>query len=99
MAGYHPEVIFVGAQRADPNTKEAAAYRMYDEAHHQGLDRVEQIFESWRAGLIDDEECRAQAERALARQRAVVALTNAFVPLERLRMTGEINASARANDA
>ena len=30
------------------------------------------IFESWRAGLIDDEECRAQAERALARQRAVV---------------------------
>ena len=74
--------------------KEAAAYRMYDEAHHQGLDRVEQIcskiFESWRAGLIDDEECRAQAERALARQRAVVALTNAFVPLERLRMTGEM---------
>ena len=76
--------------KAHPNTKEAAAYRMYDEAHHQGLDRVEQIFESWRAGLIDDEECRAQAERALARQRAVVALTNAFVPLERLRMTGEM---------
>ena len=87
--------------KAHPNTKEAAAYRMYDEAHHQGLDRVEQIFESWRAGLIDDEECRAQAERALARQRAVVALTNAFVPLERFSAHDRRNAiaSARANDA
>ena len=76
--------------KAHPNTKEAAAYRMYDDAHRQGLDRVEQLIESRRAGLIDEEECRAQAERAAARQRAVVALTNAFVPLERLRMTGEM---------
>ena len=75
---------------AHPNTKEAAAYRMYDEAHNQCLDRVEQLIESRQAGLIDMEEFRAQAERAGARQRAVIALTNAFVPLERLRMTGEM---------
>ena len=99
MAGYHPEVIFVGAQRADPNTKEAAAYRMYDEAHNQCLDRVEQLIESRQAGLIDVEEFRAQAERAGARQRAVIALTNAFVPLERLPAHDRRNASAQANDA
>ena len=63
---------------------------MYDEAHNQGLDRVEQLIESSQAGLIDIEEYRAQIKRAAARQHAVVALTNAFVPLERLRMTGEM---------
>ena len=63
---------------------------MYDEAHNQCLDRVEQLIESRQAGLIEVEEFRAQAERAGARQRAVIALTNAFVPLERLRMTGEM---------
>ena len=73
--------------------------RQHCEAHNDCLDRVEQLIESRQAGLIDMEEFRAQAERAGARQRAVIALTNAFVPLERLRMTGEINASARANDA
>ena len=72
---------------------------MYDEAHNDCLDRVEQLIESRQAGLIDMEEFRAQAERAGARQRAVIALTNAFVPLERLPAHDRRNASAQANDA
>merc|ERR1712194_138398 len=44
--------------------------------------------ESYHAGLIDSDEGRALGDQAFARFNAVVALANAFVPLEKLHLMG-----------
>ena len=74
--------------KAYPFTMEAAAYHMYDNAYSDSLARLAQIEESYHAGLIDSDEGRALGDQAFARFNAVVALANAFVPLEKLHLMG-----------
>ena len=49
---------------------------------------MNQIEESYDAGLIDSDEAKALHDQNLARLDAVVALTNAFVPLKKLHLMG-----------
>jgi hypothetical protein len=74
--------------KAYPNTMEAAAYRMYDDARRARHERSDHISELYEAGLIDPDEYGALLDQASARYRAVVALANAFVPIRRLLLTG-----------
>ena len=74
--------------KAYPNTMEAAAYRMYDDAGRARHERGDHISELYEAGLIDPDEHGALLDQAAARYRAVVALANAFVPIQRLLLTG-----------
>jgi len=74
--------------KAYPNTMEAAGYNMYDDAYRKSHERFDAIFESYKAGLIDRDEMTALSYEALARFRAVLAVANAFVPLQNLRLIG-----------
>ena len=67
---------------------EAAAYRTYDDARRASHLRLNQIEESYVAGLIDSDEAKALHDQNLARLDAVIALTNAFVPLKKLHLMG-----------
>ena len=74
--------------KAHPFTMEAAAYRTYDDARRASHLRLNQIQESYHAGLIDSDEAKALHGQNLARLDAVMALTNAFVPLNKLHLMG-----------
>ena len=74
--------------KAYPSTMEAAGYNMYDDAYRKSHERFDAIFESYKAGLIDRDEMTALSYEALARFRAVLAVANAFVPLQNLRLIG-----------
>ena len=74
--------------KAYPFTMEAAAYHMYDDASRDGQARLDQIDESYNAGLIDSDEKEALGDKASARFRAVMALANAFVPIVKIQLMG-----------
>ena len=74
--------------KANPFTMEAAAYHMFDDGLRAFHARLYHILESSNAGLIDDDEAYSLSDQAVARYDAVVALANAFVPLEKLHLMG-----------